>query len=869
MSLFVNIVMAVVCMHCSYTYAAQRAEESRGAKYFQIPMHEVIQSDLYIGMTQFGEYSVTYSGKGADLRPDDYITHADNIKLLTGNLQDFLESGIRETVVPIVDDEDVKYGGQRLLGFVMIQSVIPRKLSMRRGEIEYDMEEGGPEPLLTVGNIVIGQNGEMQTNADEYVPPPHGGGKCITSRDCYNFNGTCSFKGECVCGQNQTGSYCQLYKSERLGLSGIAEAQKHKNTNFQKKGKKVQVEVNPDVPKPPPEEDTFIDVDSGSAQLRRSTTAENNERAADTNENRETKAEKKPKPGIRKKKPGKPKPGEGKAKKDSNSESPDAAASSKGQSTAEKEKDNDLRSLYGPDGVYPEPYLAGKIPGNMAHEREKKRRTSPTSFMYSVRFRTGPIGVAFDNKQPSASIVESVLPNMQAQQSDVQKGDRLVAINEINTTTAPPKVTTRILQSLPWPIVLVFETAPPKVDVKRLELESAMKRTFNMTIIYPPTFTAEIEVRLAEWTPKLDIIHEDACTFYQLRTPPNDVFGCSVTSGQHNVPSESIEILNSRGQVSEEIERMYPMQVLLSREAAERNIGLKSKSLSLMKRGSCTFVDKAKGLVSGGADLGVIINTDDTMIDIPAGKENTTTCSVPLGIIKQKDGDLLHIAGMQNEVLAVVSDPQYGVSPSCTRLVTLAEDVLDKWAHSVPHVKPQDVISFPSPSRDNLRGRAEEGGRIAISGKNGWAFFDYHLALFGPEEVPLGPHRLQMAIPPHGCDPSAYEVRISGTIVAILRGGGCSFGIKVINAQKLGAKAVIIVNTDDKKTMRLMALPDEEPLINIPCIMVSRRIQFYLEQQLKFYHPIDQHIVSIQPTGVFGMYEERNVLNLPQRLPGM
>lgn len=77
----------------------------------------------------------------------------------------------------------------------------------------------------------------------------------------------------------------------------------------------------------------------------------------------------------------------------------------------------------------------------------------------------------------------------------------------------------------------------------------------------------------------------------------------------------------------------------------------------------------------------------------------------------------------------------------------------------------------------------------------------------------------------------------------------------------------MIVNTDDKATMRLMALPDEEPLITIPCIMVSRRIQFYLEEQLRFYYPIDQHIVSIQPTGVFGKYEERNTVNLPQRLP--
>ena len=152
------------------------------------------------------------------------------------------------------------------------------------------------------------------------------------------------------------------------------------------------------------------------------------------------------------------------------------------------------------------------------------------------------------------------------------------------------------------------------------------------------------------------------------------------------------------------------------------------------------------------------------------------------------------------------------------------------------------------------------------AGQNGWAFFDYHLAMFGPQEVPLGPFRLQMAMPPFGCDPGAYTVRIQGTVVAILRGGGCSFGIKVINAQKLGAKAVIIVNTDDMKTMRLMALPDEVPLINIPCIMVSRRIQFYLEEQLRPYFPIDQHMVSIQPTGVFGDYEKRNELVLPERL---
>jgi hypothetical protein len=138
--------------------------------------------------------------------------------------------------------------------------------------------------------------------------------------------------------------------------------------------------------------------------------------------------------------------------------------------------------------------------------------------------------------------------------------------------------------------------------------------------------------------------------------------------------------------------------------------------------------------------------------------------------------------------------------------------------------------------------------------------------MFGPPELPAGPLRLQMAFPPFGCDPAAYTVRVSGTVVAVLRGGGCSFGIKVISAQKLGARAVIIVNTDDVKTMRLMALPDETPQIKIPCVMASRRLQFYLEEQLQRYYSLDQHIISFDPTGVFGEYEQRNTLQLPVRL---
>jgi formylmethanofuran dehydrogenase subunit E len=123
-----------------------------------------------------------------------------------------------------------------------------------------------------------------------------------------------------------------------------------------------------------------------------------------------------------------------------------------------------------------------------------------------------------------------------------------------------------------------------------------------------------------------------------------------------------------------------------------------------------------------------------------------------------------------------------------------------------------------------------------------------------------------MAMPAFGCDPNAYTIRISGAVVAILRGGGCSFGIKVINAQKLGALAVVIVNTDDAKTMRLMALNDEIPQIQIPCLMASRRLQYFMQDQLHKYHLLGQHLISIQPTGLFGMYEERNTVAMPERI---
>jgi hypothetical protein len=47
---------------------AKPAVDDKSSKYYQTPMHEILQNDLYVGITQYGEYAVTYTGKGADVK---------------------------------------------------------------------------------------------------------------------------------------------------------------------------------------------------------------------------------------------------------------------------------------------------------------------------------------------------------------------------------------------------------------------------------------------------------------------------------------------------------------------------------------------------------------------------------------------------------------------------------------------------------------------------------------------------------------------------------------------------------------------------------------------------------------------------------
>ena len=81
------------------------------------------------------------------------------------------------------------------------------------------------------------------------------GGQCITSRDCFNYNGTCAGSKGCQCLPDQQGSFCQLYRP--AGKGGIQSKVKRQEFRYDpKRDPRKAAETSEarvvSLPKPPP-----------------------------------------------------------------------------------------------------------------------------------------------------------------------------------------------------------------------------------------------------------------------------------------------------------------------------------------------------------------------------------------------------------------------------------------------------------------------------------------------------------------------------------------------------------------------------------------------------------------------------------------
>ena len=87
-------------------------------------------------------------------------------------------------------------------------------------------------------------------------------------------------------------------------------------------------------------------------------------------------------------------------------ESPDNNDDAVGDGAEEDERsraddsNTHLEGFYGAGKLYPEPYLAGKMPLQFIKERTQHQIRGEV-YTYSVRFRAGPLGLSFDNRVSS------------------------------------------------------------------------------------------------------------------------------------------------------------------------------------------------------------------------------------------------------------------------------------------------------------------------------------------------------------------------------------------------------------------------------------------------------------------------------------
>jgi hypothetical protein len=159
-----------------------------------------------------------------------------------------------------------------------------------------------------------------------------------------------------------------------------------------------------------------------------------------------------------------------------------------------------LDDIYGDGKLYPEPYFADKVSREILADKQKKRYY-PEPFIYSVRFRSAPLGLAFDNKLVDATKVEKLIPRQQAESADIRVGDYLIAVNAVNTSTAPAKISLRIIASAGFPLTLVFESQRhvknPVYEAERMKLQ-----LHNVSILYPPSLVHDFQVKQANWSGK-------------------------------------------------------------------------------------------------------------------------------------------------------------------------------------------------------------------------------------------------------------------------------------------------------------------------------------------------------------------------------
>ncbi|CAM9944447.1 unnamed protein product [Ascophyllum nodosum] len=447
-----------------------------------------------------------------------------------------------------------------------------------------------------------------------------------------------------------------------------------------------------------------------------------------------------------------------------------------------------------------------------------KLRTEGKSFIFTAEYKiVAPMGLTFDLANPRA-IVSEVVVDGSSEAAGVRVGDHLVRVNDRDTSEMKPTMAIKFLQRAEWPRVLTLLTPE-----KKKESGGDQPLLFDLVVTEPTIARGAYLIQApGEWgylgeKQRLEL-GTGSCEFSPM-VLADPASACQqdlrLSVEKEGGGGDPLAIVLVKRGLCTFVEKAKNVQFAIQR-SSERWAIVQAKSSSrdpTMVRGdeiAITTHAAAAPIVpentsnngTGGNRGGmVLLNGEDALADMPAGNLLTDDIRIPVAMVSQRNGSSL-------ETLL-----SWGVDTRAT-------------------IAPVGACPFQAIFGGSGRARKQEdnGGLFLVHSKGaGGAEFDYRQAQYGPgiiEVAGTAPYGMTVADPLDGCDDKPYKVRITGMLVAVKR-GGCSFNMKTLVAQRLRAKGVIIINTAET-TLRVMADPGEVEKALLPTVMVSAKAGRFL-----------------------------------------
>lgn len=222
-------------------------------------------------------------------------------------------------------------------------------------------------------------------------------------------------------------------------------------------------------------------------------------------------------------------------------------------------------------------------------------------------------------------------------------------------------------------------------------------------------------------------------------------------------------------------------------------------AIVVVERGECTYATKARILQKAGALTVLVANKPDEGLTHPPGPDGTDV-TVAVAMISHEFGQLLAATAKREtpkaQLLPIYCEKESGVS-----------------------------VCLPVTDQEKESHQVTEGGALKIGDFKA----EFLTAKFG-SPLPTNSLTLAASEPANGCG-ELDASKLAGKAV-LLRRGGCTFLDKVSNAQRAGAAAAIVINTQPG-ILRMDSLKRYESYnITTPTVMISTEKGDELQEKL-------------------------------------